>query len=103
VRDKKRLTRLLCDKIETIDPAFGIELMTLAATIAEPLDYRPSPSTLVDAPVADVSDLIDTLANHMGTAGKLYRLAPVESDLPKRASKKVAPMSPATGITWPHA
>ena len=28
VRDVKRLTRLLCDKIETIDPGFGIEIMT---------------------------------------------------------------------------
>ena len=32
VRDVKRLTRLLCDKIETIDPGFGIEIMRLAAT-----------------------------------------------------------------------
>ena len=31
------MTRLLCDKIETIDPGFGIEIMTLAATVAEPL------------------------------------------------------------------
>ena len=37
VRDAKRMTRLLCDKIETIDPGFGIEFMTLAATVAEPL------------------------------------------------------------------
>ena len=37
VRDVKRLTRLLCDKIETIDPGFGIEIMRLAATLAEPL------------------------------------------------------------------
>ena len=31
VRDVKRLTRLLCDKIETIDPGFGIEIMSLTA------------------------------------------------------------------------
>ena len=36
LRDAKRMTRLLCDKIETIDPGFGIEVMTLAATVAEP-------------------------------------------------------------------
>ena len=29
VRDVKRLTRLLCDKIETVDPGFGIEIMSL--------------------------------------------------------------------------
>ncbi|MDP3258668.1 DNA polymerase Y family protein, partial [Bosea sp. (in: a-proteobacteria)] len=32
VRDARRLTRLLIDKIETIDPGFGIEIMSLAAT-----------------------------------------------------------------------
>jgi protein ImuB len=36
VRDVKRLTRLLCDKIEKVDPGFGIEIMRLAATAAEP-------------------------------------------------------------------
>ena len=28
---------MLCDKIETVDPGFGIELMSLAASVAEPL------------------------------------------------------------------
>ncbi|TIM85357.1 DNA polymerase Y family protein, partial [Mesorhizobium sp.] len=37
VRDTKRLTRLLTDKIEMIDPGFGIEQMRLAALAAEPL------------------------------------------------------------------
>lgn len=36
-RDVKRLTRLLGDKIETVEPGFGIEAMRLAATLAEPL------------------------------------------------------------------
>ena len=35
VRDVKRLTRLLCDKIETVEPGFGIEIMRLAATRAD--------------------------------------------------------------------
>src|ERR1700729_1978344 len=34
LRDVKRMTRLLCDKIETIDPGFGIEVIPLAATVA---------------------------------------------------------------------
>jgi hypothetical protein len=40
VRDVKRLTRLLTDKIETVDPGFGIELMRLAAAVAEPLGAK---------------------------------------------------------------
>ena len=72
VRDAKRLTRLLTDKIETIDPGFGIELMRLAATIAEPLVAKQTISSLVETPEADVSDLIDTLANRVGEE-RLYR------------------------------
>lgn len=43
VRDVKRLIRLLCDKIETVDPSFGIETMTLTAPIAEPLSIAARP------------------------------------------------------------
>jgi protein ImuB len=102
VRDAKRLTRLLCDKLETVEPGFGVEAMTLSAPVAEPLAYRTSSSTLVDAPIPDVSELIDTLANRMGNRGQLYRLAPVESDVPERAARRVAPLAPATGRNWPQ-
>lgn len=40
VRDVKRLARLLTDRIETIDPGFGIEVMELAAVLAEPLQDK---------------------------------------------------------------
>ena len=48
LRDVKRMTRLLCDKIETIDPGFGIEVMTLAATVTEPVLPKQASSSLVD-------------------------------------------------------
>jgi nucleotidyltransferase/DNA polymerase involved in DNA repair len=48
VRDIRRLTRLLCDKIETIDPGFGIEKMVLTATLAEPLKQKQIISSLVE-------------------------------------------------------
>jgi len=38
----------------------------------------------IDRPEADVSDLIDALANRVG-AQHLYRLAPVASDVPERS------------------
>ncbi|CAM5592564.1 protein ImuB [Aquamicrobium terrae] len=38
VRDARRLTRLLCDRIETIDPGFGIEVMVLTAVSADLAD-----------------------------------------------------------------
>jgi protein ImuB len=96
VRDAKRLTRLLCDRIETIDPGFGIEIMVLTATLAEPLVPRQASSSLVEQPDADVSDLVDTLANRVG-ADSLYRAAPVASDVPERSVRRIAPLAPETG------
>jgi protein ImuB len=100
VRDARRLTRLLTDKIETVDPGFGIELMRLAATIAEPLQPEQAVSSLIDKPKADVSELIDTLVNRVGEE-HLYRFAPVESDVPERSVMKIAPAAPDCGEDWP--
>ncbi|WP_353646497.1 DNA polymerase Y family protein [Mesorhizobium sp. WSM2239] len=100
VRDVKRLTRLLTDRIETIDPGFGIELMRLAATVAEPLRAKQTISSLAEAPEPDVSDVIDILANRVGE-DRLYRFAPVQSDVPERSVQRIAPMAPDTGEGWP--
>ncbi|MGB3389319.1 MAG: DUF6504 family protein, partial [Pseudaminobacter sp.] len=101
VRDAKRLTPLLTEKIETIDPGFGIELMRLAATSAEPLKSKQMISSLTGEPEADVSDLIDILANRVGE-DRLYRFAPVQSDVPERAVRRIAPAEPDAGETWPN-
>ena len=100
VRDVKRLTRLLTDRIDTIDPGFGIEIMSLTATHAEQLIERQVISSLVEEPDADVSGLIDILGNRIGER-RLYRLAPVASDVPERSVTRVAPMTPDSGETWP--
>jgi protein ImuB len=100
VRDVKRLNKLLCDQIEKIDPGFGIETMTLTAFVAEPLVYRTAMSNLGEPEVKDVSGLIDTLSNRIGEQ-QLYRLTSVESDIPERAVKRVTPLSPASGASWP--
>lgn len=102
VRDVKRLTRLLCDKIETIDPGFGIETMTLSAIIAEPLEARQMATSLIEDTEPDISDLIDTLANRVGERA-IYRAAPVASDVPERSVNRVAALAPDTGASWPDA
>ena len=100
VRDAKRLTRLLCDKIETVDPGFGIEIMRLAATAAEPFATTQMISSLVDEPEADVSGLIDILSNRVGE-NRLYRFAPVASDVPERSVQRIPAAAPAFGDGWP--
>ena len=100
VREGKRLTRLLCDKIETIDPGFGIEVMILAATIAEPLERRQSVSSLIEEQTPDVTGLIDTLMNRVGERA-IYRLAPVASDVPERSVCRIPAAASDTGASWP--
>ena len=100
LRDVKRMARLLCDKIETIDPGFGIEVMTLAATVTEPLLPKQASSGLIDQPDPDVSGLIDLLANRVGEKN-LYRAAPVASDVPERTVRHIPALAPETGAEWP--
>lgn len=100
VRDVRRLTRLICDKIETVDPGFGIELMRLSAPLAESLMPRQTVSSLIEQRDADISDLIDTLSNRVGEE-KLYRFTPVASDVPERSFRRVAAGSAETGDAWP--
>jgi protein ImuB len=101
VRDPMRLTRLLCDKIETVDPGFGIELMVLTASLVGPIAPRQVISSLAGEPESDVSELVDTLANRIG-AERLYRIAPVASDVPERSITRVAPLAPKTAAGWPE-
>jgi protein ImuB len=99
-RDAARLTRLLIDRLEAVEPGFGIEKMTLVASITGPLAYRQlgGPETGAGG---DISALVDTLANRLG-ADRLYRAALVESEWPERSVTTIAPLAPPTGMVWPE-
>ncbi|MFC0342531.1 DUF6504 family protein, partial [Paracoccus niistensis] len=99
VRDPQPLTRLLCARIETIDPGYGIEIMVLAATLAEPLEARQAAS-LLEAPAPDLAGLIDTLANRVG-AGAVYRIVAVPSDVPERSVRRIPALAEDAGDGWP--
>lgn len=97
VRDPARLSKLLCDQIEKIDPGFGIEKMDLVAVMAEPLEERQAASSLIEENVVDVTPLIDILGNR---GQRLYRMAPVASDVPERSVMRIAPTADETGADW---
>ena len=101
VRDVKRLTRLLVDKLETVDPGFGIDAMTLSAPVVEPLVWRLASHDLSRAPAPDVTDLVDTLSNRFGAA-RLYRMTPSQSDVPERSVQKIEPAAISSGANWPR-
>ena len=99
VRDPQPLTRLLCARIETIDPGFGIEFMVLAATLAEPLEARQAAS-LLEEPVPELAGLIDTLANRVGHRA-VYRILSVPSDVPERSVRRIPALAEDAGDGWP--
>jgi protein ImuB len=98
-RDAPRLTRLLTERLERVDPGLGVELLRLVATLAEPLQPKQAASTLTEAEAPDLSSLIDTLTNRLG-ASRVYRMAPVESDVPERSQHRIAANAPSSGQNW---
>jgi len=101
-REPTHLAKLLGERLVVIDPGFGIETASLAATWVEALTERQTIGRHVSESggAVDVSQLIDTLGVRLGEK-KVFRLAPVESSLPERAMHRVAAMTPPKGVDWP--
>jgi protein ImuB len=86
-RDPQHIAALLTDRLDTIDPGFGIEDMILAAFAVEPLP----PEQIGFAGAADgaggsgVAMFLDRVGNRLGLAA-LARLEARASHIPERAS-----------------
>src|SRR3546814_17337478 len=68
------------------------DLLTLTATIAEPIESKQTVTSLIDDAIPDVSDLVDTLANRLG-GRRAYSAAPVASDVPELSVCRVPALS----------
>ncbi|QRM28065.1 DUF6504 family protein [Microvirga sp. VF16] len=103
-REAGHLAKLFHERLQTVDPGFGIEAAMLIASKAEPLSERQIEANgLTEGDTADVdlSRLVDRLSARLGPK-RVYRLAPVESRVPERSMKRVPPLSPAIGVVWPE-
>ena len=92
LRDMAALARLFRDRLDGVDPGFGIEAMILAAPAVEPLS--PAQATLDARRGAEegTAALVDRLGNRFGFAN-VRRAAPVDSHLPERAWRTAPPMA----------
>jgi protein ImuB len=97
-RNGPHLHALLCAKIETIAPGFGIERLRLVAARVEPLGAEAIEMAGA-RPAPDLALLVDRLAARLG-ARRVHRLGAVESDLPERSVRAVGPL--ATPAAWPQ-
>lgn len=101
-RDSKHLTKLLAERLVLVDPGFGIEEVTLTASWVEALTERQTIGAHVgdERAEADVSQLVDTLRVRLGNE-RVFRVSPVESEIPERSLRRVAPMAKTDGALWP--
>lgn len=87
-RDPDHLRRLMAERIATLDPGHGIDLLVLAAERAEPMAAasRPLSRDLATAPVD--AEALAALADRIGVRlgpGAVTTLAPSASHLPERS------------------
>lgn len=96
-RDVTWLTKLFRDRTEKIEPGFGIEKLTLVAVMAEPLNDVQKVSSLVEDETTDITPLIDIYGNR---GQRVYRIAPVASDVPERSVGRIAAASDPVAKAW---
>ncbi|MBY3215886.1 DNA polymerase Y family protein [Rhizobium laguerreae] len=96
-RDVAWLTKLFKDRTERIEPGFGIEKLTLVAAAAEPLEEEQRSSSLVEEETPDITPLIDIFGNR---GQKVYRVAPVASDVPERSVQRISAVAEESEATW---
>ncbi|HEX4710312.1 DUF6504 family protein [Phenylobacterium sp.] len=98
-RDARRIAKLFGPKLETVDPGFGIEVVTLAAHAVEPISGRQA--RLDNAREATVEEglapLVDRLANRLGEE-RVWRAVPVESHVPELAVGRARPLAPPPDV-----
>jgi nucleotidyltransferase/DNA polymerase involved in DNA repair len=92
-RDTAHMLRLTLRRIEEIEPGYGIDALTLHVRRAEPLGPEPLAPSLAAQEQPDLAPLIDTLANRIGME-RLWRMTPVESDVPERSLALAPPLDP---------
>ncbi len=102
-RRAAHLARLLDEQLERADPGLGVEAMSLAVPLAEPLTFAQPKVGVIDSSAAnaDVSVLVDRLVNRLGVR-RVYRAMPVESDVPERSVRKTGPLAPVSKSAWPR-
>jgi protein ImuB len=92
-RDPAHLLRLLKRRIEDVEPGYGIDAITLHVRRAGMLGPEPVVERLDEEAAPDLATLVDTLATRIGQR-RMWRMRPVESDVPERAVARMAVLDP---------
>jgi protein ImuB len=100
-RQPAPIARLFLTHLDTIDPGFGIEVVTMVAHEVETLAARQQrlDTHAEIAPEDGLAPLIDRLAGRLGAAS-IWRADPFPSHAPERAAVRRPPLSAAPDDGW---
>ncbi len=108
LRRKKSLLGLFAERLDRIEPGFGIDEIVLSADIVETVDeLQPDWSGETAggyraADEAELADLLDRLGNRFGF-GRIGRPVPRQSWLPERAAvRERGVLEPTSAAGWPE-
>ncbi len=99
LRDPARMARLLREKLDSIDPGFGVEAVVLTAQRTAAIALRQDDMGARTPQSVALVAVIDDLANRL-TPEQLWRPAPQASHVPERAATIAPPLAPP--LPWPH-
>ena len=98
-RDARHLKRMFSLRIAQLEPGLGIETMHMVVAHHEPLGAEAVGALLETSRKGrDLAPLVDQLSARAGEAA-IFRLTSHESDVPERATMRIAPLHAPTG--WP--
>jgi protein ImuB len=98
-RDAGHLAKLLCAKIETVEPGLGIEAMTLVTPLADALAAQQDEALESPRRGPNLASLVDALANRFGPRS-LHRAAPHASSMPERSITTMPALAKNSGAQW---
>jgi protein ImuB len=102
-RSVKHLMRLFSERLALVDPGFGIDEARLIASGVEWFDPKQlglAGDLEGDAADQDMSELVDRLHVRLGP-GRVFRVQPVESEIPERSVRRVPPLKNVGDLAWP--
>jgi protein ImuB len=117
-RDSAHLFHLLRQKLDRIEPGFGIDLAVIAAPEVDALAalqidlpqqqgnhqsdcvaVSRAAMSMTGGDDGDLAELVDRLGNRLGP-DQVWRAAPRETYIPERAAERVRPLSPPAPKQW---
>jgi protein ImuB len=98
VRDPAYLTKLLCEKLNMVDPGFGIEVIALEVESVAPMGVTQTQLMAAPDTSDELAGVVDMLSNRLG-ADRVSRVVPFASHVPERSLRRAPPL-PVKQPSW---